>query len=134
MAGRADESRRMAEKARIVLEEELKKQPEDGRLQSELGIALALLGRNEEALRGARKGRELMPISKDALIGLWRIEELAFVCALTGRQDEAVEQFGVLLSGSGEMTPHALRLDPRWDLLRKNPKFEALLAKYEVKP
>jgi hypothetical protein len=52
---------------------------------------------------------------------------------LVGRQDEAIEQLDVLLSRSGEMTPHVLRLDPRWDALRNNPKFEALLAKYAVR-
>ena len=129
LAGRADASRPMAEKAKNFLEEEIKKDPEDGRLQSALGIALALLGRNEEALRAARKGVELMPTSKDAWIGLWRIEDLTFVCTMAGRQDEAIEHLGVLLSKNGEITPHVLRLDPRWAPLRKNPKFEALLAR-----
>lgn len=133
LAGHASDSRRMAEKATVFLREELKKQPDDGRLQSALGIALALLGRNDEAVEAARRGVSLTQASKDAWIGLKRIEDLALVCVLTGRQDEAIEQLGVLLSSSGEMTPHVLRLDPRWDPLRKNPKFEALLAKHEVR-
>ena len=133
LAGRPGDSRGMAEKAKMFLEEELKKQPDDARLESALGIALALLGQNDEALRAAREGVELMPTSKDAWIGLWRIEDLAWVCTITGRTDEAIEQLGVLLSRSGETTPHVLRLDPRWDPLRKNPKFDMLLAKYEVR-
>jgi serine/threonine protein kinase/tetratricopeptide (TPR) repeat protein len=134
LAGRADASRTTAESAKNFLEKELQKDPEDTRLQGALAIALALLGRSEEALQTARKGVEQMPTSKDALIHLWRVEDLAFVCTLAGRHDEAIEQLGVLLSGSGERSPHVLRLDPRWDPLRKNPKFEALLAKYEVGP
>jgi hypothetical protein len=69
---------------------------------------------------------------KDALMRLWRTEDLAFVYTLGGRQDEAIERIGTLLSTSGKTTPHVLRLDPRWDPLRENPKFQALLAKYEV--
>jgi Tetratricopeptide repeat. len=116
-----------------LLENEIKDKPGDGRLWSALGIALALLGRNDEALQAARRAVELMPTSKDAWMGLRRIEDLAFVDALAARTDEAIEHLGVLLSRSGEMTPHVLRLDPRWDPLRKNPKFESLLAKYEVR-
>jgi len=77
---------------------------------------------------------EWMPPSKDAWLALRRLEDLALVHAMVGRQDEAIEVLGRVLSGSGEMTPHVLRLDPCWDPLRRKPKFEALLAKYEVKP
>lgn len=129
LAGRRDECQRAAKKARVFLEVELKKQPEDGRLQSALGIALALLGRNDEAIRAARRGVELTRPLKDALIPLWPTEDLAFVYTMAGRQDEAIEQLGTLLSTSGMTTPHVLRLDPRWDPLRKNPNFEALLAR-----
>jgi TolB-like protein/Flp pilus assembly protein TadD len=134
LTGRTDECRRSAEKARIFLEAEIGKRPDEPQLHGALGIALALLGRKEEAIRAARRGVELMPTSKDVPGGLMRIEDLAFVCALVGRQDEAIEQLGVLLSSSGSfVTPHLLRLDPRWDPLRKNPKFEALLAKNEAR-
>jgi hypothetical protein len=130
---RTDECRRAAEKTRSFIEREIGKTPDDARPYSALGIALAVLGRSDEVLRASRSGVELMPTSKDAWIGLWRIEDLAFVCGLVGRQDEAIEQLGVLLSRSGERTPHVLRLELRWDPLRKNPNFEALLAKYEVR-
>jgi serine/threonine-protein kinase len=133
LTGRTDECRRSAEKARISLEAEIGKRPDEPQLHSALGIALALLGRKEEAIRAARRGVALMPTSKDAFYGLVPIEYLAFVCTLVGRQDEAIEQLGVLLSSSGYSTPHVLRLDPRLDALRNNPKFEALLVKHEVR-
>lgn len=72
LAGHADDSRRTAEKARIFLDQEIGKQPDDGRLQSALGIALALLGRNNDALRAARRGVDLTKASKDAWFGLGR--------------------------------------------------------------
>ena len=133
LTGRTDECRRSAEKARIFLEAEIGKRPNEPQLHGALGIALALLGRKDDALRAARRGVGLMPTSKDAFYGLLPIESLAVVCTLVGRQDEAIEQFGVLLSSSGYWTPHVLRLDPRLDALRNNPKFEALLTKYEVR-
>jgi tetratricopeptide (TPR) repeat protein len=134
LMGRTDECRRAAEKARRLLEAEIGENADDACLHSALGIALALLGRSDEALRAARRGVELMPVSKDVADGLARIQDLAFVCALVGRRDEALEQLGVVLSSSGYMTPHVLRLDPSWDALRKDPKFESLLAKWEVRP
>jgi tetratricopeptide (TPR) repeat protein len=134
LAGRQVECRRTAEAARTILEAELEKHPEDTRVHEALGTAYALEGRNEDALRSARRAVELMPASKDAWFALLALEDLALVCTMTGRHDEAIEHVGTLLAASGEFTPHVLRLDPRFEPLRKNPKLEALLAKYEVRP
>jgi len=65
---------------------------------------------------------------------LHRLEDLAVVYAMLGRSDEALAALERLLAGSGELTVNLLKLDPRWDPLRSNPGFQALLAKHEVKP
>ncbi len=75
-----------------------------------------------------------MPPSTDSWKALWRIEDLALVQTMLGRQEEALDRLDFLLSRSGEASTHVLRLDPRWAPLRTNPRFQALLAKYEVKP
>ena len=53
---------------------------------------------------------------------------------MVGDQEAAIQQLDYLLSHPSWISVTLLKLDPRWDLLRKNPKFVALLTKYEVKP
>jgi hypothetical protein len=53
---------------------------------------------------------------------------------MAGNQEAAIRQLDVLLSRPSQISVTLLKIDPWWDPLRKNPKFEALLAKYEVKP
>jgi len=133
LAGQQDLARRAFEDARIELEQKIAQDDDDARFHSSLGITYAGLGRNEDALREARRGCDLMPASKDAWRALYRLEDLALVYTMVGRSGEAIAQLDDLLARSGEWTPHVLRLDPRWDPLRSDPRFQALLAKYEVK-
>jgi hypothetical protein len=52
---------------------------------------------------------------------------------MVGRRSEAITALDQLLAGSGEFTVNWLRLEPRWASLRSDPRFQALLKKYEVK-
>lgn len=115
------------------LEDEVTRAPGDSRVHSALGIACAGLGRPEDALREARRGCELMPLSSDAWLGRNRISDLALVCAMAGRPDEAIAQIEGLMSGCGWFTSHLFRLDPRFDALRADRRYEALLEKYAPK-
>jgi tetratricopeptide (TPR) repeat protein len=135
LAGESEKSRRAYEGARRLLEPLVAKTPEDSRLHASLGVALAGLGLHEEALREATRGTELMPVTKDALRASARLEDLARVETMVGRHEEAIARFEPLITGTGGSTSvNLLRLDPRWDPLRSNPRFQALLAKYEGRP
>jgi len=134
LAGQHDLARHSFEAARVELEQKVAQDPDDPRFHSSLGIAYAGLGRRVEAVREAKLGCDLMPASKDAWRALYRLEDLATVYTMVGQPGEAIAQLEDLLQRSGEFTPHVLRLDPRWDPLRSDPRFRALLTKYEVKP
>jgi serine/threonine-protein kinase len=131
--GRGNLARRSFETARVELERRVGEDPTDHRLHGALGIAYAGLGRAEEAVGEARRGCDLMPASKDAWRSLWRLEDLAVVYTILGRHEDAIAALDDLLGRSGQWTPNALRLEPEWDPLRSHPRFQALLAKYEVR-
>jgi serine/threonine-protein kinase len=133
LAGQHDPARRSFEAARLELEQRVRQEPDDHRLHSSLGIAYAGLGRREEAVREARLGCDLMPASKDALRAILRVRDLAVVYTMVGSNSEAIAALDDLLARSGWYTVHVLRKDPMWDPLRSDPRFQALLTKYEVK-
>ncbi len=134
LAGHKDLARQSFEAARLELEEKVAQDPGDARMHSSLGIAYAGLGRRVEAVREAKAGGDLMPASKDAWRALNRLEDLAVIYTMVGQPGAAIAQLEDLLVRSGQFTTHVLRLDPRWDPLRADLKFQVLLTKYEVKP
>ncbi len=58
---------------------------------------------------------------------------LSSSCTLLGEPEKAVVELDSLLSRPGWISVSWLKMDPRWNPLRGNPRFEALLAKYELK-
>ena len=104
----------------------------DHRLFVALGHALALLGRNEEAVRAGEQAVELAPISIDALEGADQAIELAKIYSRVGEADKALDLIDELLSIPCDLSVGLLRLDPVWDPLRDHPRFRALLEKYEA--
>jgi len=134
LMGQGDLARRSYEAARVELEKKIAQDPNDAGSHSSLGIAYAGLGRREEAVREAKIGCDLMPASKDALAALDPLDSLAVVYTMVGQPGEAIAVLDDRLSRIGSRTAHTLRLDPAWDPLRSDPRFQALLKKYEVKP
>jgi serine/threonine-protein kinase len=96
-----------------------------------LGIAYAGLGEKNEAIREGELGRELLPLSKDRLFGMDIIESLAKIYTIVGEYGFAIDQLEILLSNPSMISAPLVRIDPIWDPLRDNPRFQALLEKYE---
>jgi len=128
LAGDSAASRAAFDSARVEMQALVDADPTEPRYRSALGLALAGLGRNEEAIREGEEGLRLMPPEKEAWRGAWRVADLARIEAMTGRHDEAIERLEYLLSVPSDLSVWSLRLDPAWDPLRANPRFEALVA------
>ncbi|MBK9063194.1 MAG: protein kinase [Acidobacteria bacterium] len=126
--GRRDAARAAYAEAAGVLRAKVKETPEDGRLHSSLGIALAGLGQNAEAVRAGERGVELMPPTRDAFRGVSRVEDMARIQAMVGNQEAATRELEFLLSHPSWISAPLLKLDPRWDALRQNPSFQKLVA------
>ena len=118
------------EGARMILERESAKEPDDYRLHSALGIAYAGLGRKEEAIREGKRAVELYPISMDALDGPVFIKDAALIYTMVGMHDAALDQIEQLLSIPSDFSVGLLELDPSWDPLRKRPRYREILEKY----
>jgi len=115
--------------ARIFLEAKLRERPEDTRFHSSLGIAYAGLGRKEEAIREGKLAVELLPVSRDAMSGPTRVENLARIYVMVGEYDAAIDQLEFLLSIPRMDLYPLLQLDPGWAPLRDHPRFQKLLER-----
>ena len=115
------------DEARTILEAKTKKQSEDARFRSSLGITYAGLGRKQDAVREGELAVELCPVSKDAMRGPHRIEDLAHIYTMAEEYDLAVDQLEYLLGIPGEISIPLLELDPAWAPLRDHPRFKKLI-------
>jgi tetratricopeptide (TPR) repeat protein len=115
------------EEARNIIEAKIRQRPDDARFHSALGIAYAGLGRKQDAIREGRLAVELLPVSKEAMRGTYRVGDLARIYVMVGEFDLAINEIKFLLSIPGELSIPLLRLDPAWDPLRKHARFKKLL-------
>lgn len=130
LMGKPELERSYYESARILLEKKIAEQPDDPRFHGALGIAYAGLGRKEEAIREGKKGVELMPVSKEAWRGTFRVRELAQIYVMVGEFDLAVDHLEYLLSIPGELSVKQLMIEPVWKPLRALPRFQKLMKRY----
>ena len=121
------------EHARVVAEKLVRESPDDAARHGQLGFILAGLGRKEEAIREGRRAVELLPESQDAFDGPEVTVALAQIYAWTDEHDQALRLLDHLLVTPNGITVPILKLDPIWDPLRKDPRFQALIDKYGAK-
>ena len=94
---------------------------------------LAWLGEKDAALAEAQRATELRPETKDAFEGPQLTEQVAEVHALIGDTGRAIEILDGLMNRPSQLTVQTLKLNPAWDPLRNDPRFQALLTKYASK-
>jgi TolB-like protein/class 3 adenylate cyclase/Tfp pilus assembly protein PilF len=131
MKGDEDGARAAFSAARTEQEKVVRAQPDDLTQSVELcslGLMDAALGRKQEALSEGRHAVEVLPVTKNAIDGTEVLYYYAVICAQVGERDLAIEQLKTLAKIPAGVHYGELRLDPFWDPLRGDPRFEEIVA------
>jgi len=124
-----------AEQARDTLEPLYKDQPNNEVVAAALSLARAALGEENSALEGAERAIMLLPSTKDRMNGPRFEEVLALIQMMFGETSHSIATLTQLLQTpcsswfyGTPITPELLKLDPLWDPLRADPRFEKIVA------
>jgi TolB-like protein/Flp pilus assembly protein TadD len=128
------------EAARAAIEKLVTESPQNGIRRAQLGLLYAFLERKEDALREGKRAMELKPITHDVVEGAIVEDFYALMCARLGLMDEAISRIERLLItpfgvdyADESITLSDLRQRWEWDPLRKDPRFQKILAGAEPK-
>jgi tetratricopeptide (TPR) repeat protein len=115
--------------ARKELSQIVRDQPDYAAALCALGVIDAALANKEDAIREGGRAVELVPVSKSSIEGAMLIRYLAVIYAWTGDKDRAIERLSETMKlPAGFLSYGHLRLNPIWDPLRGDPRFEKLIA------
>ncbi len=127
---RGDEvaARKAFVKAREEIKDVLREQPDYPAALCVSGLIDALLGNKADALREGRRAVELCPLTKDSIEGALLIQYLALIYTWTGEKDLALQQLEVSARIPNGLSYGELKMDPYWDSLRGDRRFEKIVA------
>jgi len=93
-----------------------------------LGMIDAGLGDKPNTLVAGERVRELIPISRDYFDGPYYANYLAQMYAWVGEKELALEQLAISAKLPGGVQYGELKLSPKWDALRSDPRFEQIVV------
>jgi TolB-like protein/Flp pilus assembly protein TadD len=120
------------EQAWAVADRLVRDTPDDAQRRAMLGQVLAALGQKEAAIAEGKRAVALLPESEDAFTGTMVTLALAQIYTWVGEHADAIRLLEHLLEVPSGVTVPLLKVDPSWDPLRKDPRFQALIDKYAV--
>jgi len=125
--GDQTQTRIYADSARLAMEERIRNTPDDAQSYVFRGLALAYLGRKAEAIADGERAVKLVPVTKDVYFGPYLQQQLVRIYILVGEPDKAIDRLEPLLKMPYILSPGWLRIDPNFDPLRSNPRFQKLV-------
>jgi hypothetical protein len=120
-------ARAYGDSAHVLYAAQLKDLPDQDYLLALDAVALAFAGRKAEAVRAGERSAGLLPVSKDAYSGAYNLHQLIRTYLILGEKEKALVRIKELISRPYFISPGWLRIDPTFDPLRGDPRFDALL-------
>jgi TolB-like protein/Flp pilus assembly protein TadD len=114
--------------ARDQLKQKVEANPGEPNLLSTLGVIDAFIGRKEEAIEEAKRAVEMLPVSENAAEGPWLVTNLAIVYAWTNESELAFRELATLIQLPSSVDYGDLKVNPVFDPLRNDPRFDKLIA------
>jgi TolB-like protein len=128
LRGDAVQTRRYAAEAERAFAAQIAETPDDDQLHVMHGLALAYLGRRQEAIREGERGVTLRPIAHDAYSGPYIQHQLVRIYIILGEYEKAIDALAPLLDTPYYLSPGWLAIDPNFAPLKGKPRFEKLLS------
>jgi TolB-like protein/cytochrome c-type biogenesis protein CcmH/NrfG len=125
--GDTKEAERAFTAARQVAAKTVQEQPDYAPAWSMLGMIDSGLGRKADAMAEGKRACELLPLSKDSWEGPFYVDNLALIYVWVGEKDLALEELAHSSKTNVGINYGELKLDPTWDPLRQDPRFQELL-------
>jgi serine/threonine protein kinase/tetratricopeptide (TPR) repeat protein len=128
LKGNTAEVRRYAEEAQRGFEIQSAQNLGNEQMVIAHGLALAYLGRREDAIRVGLHALELAPVSRDAYGGRYSQHQMVRIYMILGEHEKALDLLEPQMKGPYYLSPAWLAIDPNFAPLKGHPRFERLLA------